>query len=143
MRLFALGNQCPTCGFGSLEDINRVTACKAKATEVPLRCEYCADPEEVKNFSGSLFYSGDGKVYRPIPKMVEIEYMYEVQSAMPDPNDSTKTIPAITEMRRRNEKVVDLEATLAQGPLQVPKTILHVHRHCLRCGDEWPEQLQE
>jgi hypothetical protein len=102
---------CPLCGYvGTGEPKappNRLVRCKAKATEVPLRCQHAADLGEYLRWNVERYRHTDGKEYLPVTRGRDL----------------------------------NLEATLAGGPIEPPKTIPHLHRTCIVCGEEWVEAI--
>lgn len=138
MKTFNLASPCPTCGLVSPKGNHSVKSCAARADEVPLRCVYAANPSEVLP---TELYHQDGNVYRPVTKIVRVEDDVTVYDLPPeDAPPGTPSTPRMAKVQR-DEKVIDLEATLAAGPATLPRTIAHVHRRCSICGAEWAEAL--
>ncbi len=120
---------CPMCGYAGHPSNpalppNPFKICPYKATDVPLRCQHAADLAEYARWNRERYTHTDGKEYLPVTKREPIF----------DPADPTKQIG--------EHNVIDLEPTLAAGPIEPPKTILHVHRACKHCEWTWVEPLE-
>jgi hypothetical protein len=117
-----------------------VTACTAKAEDVPLRCVDAADPAELAAWPRELYHAG-GKVYRPITNVVMQQDTRPVLQEQPDLDGVPQPPKEVQEPYERPETILDEAATLAAGPATPPSTIAHVHRRCSICGATWPEAL--
>lgn len=142
IRPFVLQCECPTCG---LDAPHNVAACQHTATEVPLRCVHAADPAEIANWPVELFHKG-GQVYRPVTKVVKVPDVRIVrkEKVIPEgePVPPFGAFEDVEEPYERDEKVLDEAATLAAGPAIPPRTLKHVHRTCVRCGETWAESKE-
>ena len=84
--------------------------CKAKATDIPLKCAFAADPEEHKLWSAPSYGHSDGKQYAAVER------------------------PVVTPEGRKGTEI-DLPATLKR-PRVAPKDRPHLHVTCQTCGFE-------
>ena len=100
---------CEICGGENIVS----TICKSKASEIPLRCVYCADVKDVATWQGEK-YGFEGQEYTPV--------------CYADEN---------------GHRQVDHNATIKAGPLKPPITIRHLHNVCQECGDETITLLSE
>lgn len=100
---------CETCGGENVVS----TICKAKPTEVPLRCLACGDPTEVAAWQGEK-YGFEGQQYVPV---------------------------CIAD--KDGFRQVDHDATIKAGPVKPPTNIRHLHNVCQDCGDETITMLSE
>jgi len=146
MNDFQLGSACPGCGYagnGIESPHNPAQRCPARAIDVPLRCEHSADPAELAQWPQEK-YEKDGLYYKPITTTIMHNGEKEVDNPdfKPEEEESDTNKRTIVIPTERLENVLDEAATIAAGPLTVPRTIPHVHRTCRVCETRWPELLK-